>query len=63
MLDQHRRRWADVVQMVYRCFVFAVVMKVIVILHCIRNRLQPQLNLLREQILACFLVSIRNYVS
>ena len=23
MLDQRRRRWADVVQMVYKCFVFA----------------------------------------
>ena len=23
MLDQRRRRWADVVQMLYRCFVFA----------------------------------------
>ena len=22
MLDQRRRRWADVVQMVYKCFVF-----------------------------------------
>ena len=22
MLDQHRRRWADVVQMLYKCFVF-----------------------------------------
>ena len=24
MLDQRRRRWADVVQMLYICFVFAV---------------------------------------
>ena len=24
MLDQRRRRWADVVQMLYKCFVFAV---------------------------------------
>ena len=23
MLDQRRRRWADVVQMLYTCFVFA----------------------------------------
>ena len=23
MLDQRRRRWADVVQMLYKCFVFA----------------------------------------
>ena len=23
MLEQRRRRWADVVQMVYKCFVFA----------------------------------------
>ena len=23
MLDQRQRRWADVVQMLYKCFVFA----------------------------------------
>ena len=23
MLDQRRRRWADVVQLLYKCFVFA----------------------------------------
>ena len=23
MLDQRRRRWADIVQMLYKCFVFA----------------------------------------
>ena len=23
MLAQHRRRWADIVQMLYKCFVFA----------------------------------------
>ena len=25
MLDQRRRRWADIVQMLYKCFVFAVI--------------------------------------
>ena len=25
MLDQRRRRWADIVQMLYKCFIFAVV--------------------------------------
>ena len=25
MLNQHRRRWVDVVQMLYRCFEFAVI--------------------------------------
>ena len=36
MLDQRRRRWADVVQMLYKCFVFAgiVVCHGVIITHC-----------------------------
>ena len=30
MLDQRRRRWADVVQMLYKCFLFAGVGRMII---------------------------------
>ena len=42
MLGQCRRRWADVVQMVYKCFVFAgiradiIIIFLVQILFCIR---------------------------
>ena len=37
MLDQRRKRWVDVVQMVYKCFVFAGELAV----HTTRNIMHP----------------------
>ena len=41
MLDQRRRRWVDVVQMLYKCFVFAGITTYLALLQNIKFMIVP----------------------
>ena len=38
MLGQRQKRWADVVQIIYKCFVFVAVARLLTLLECFKKR-------------------------